>query len=167
MAGVAIIAGALAVAAGHAPAANGAPVLRDFTWHPLLGAPRRSALGVRGPRTGRTVALLQIGLPGATPRQLTVFRVDCAADRVDAIDAFAVDPALTRATAAVPALGVQPQADALAAGRSLSLADLAEAPAGALVRMACDDAGITTLRTAPLSALNDDATYIDDEQDRK
>ena len=126
MAGVAIIAGALAVAAGHAPAANGAPVLRDFTWHPLLGVPRKSALGIRGPRTGRTVALLQIGLPGATPRQLTVFRVDCAADRVDAIDAFAVDAALARATAAVPALGVRPQADALAAGRSLSLADLAE-----------------------------------------
>jgi hypothetical protein len=37
----------------------------------------------------------------------------------------------------------------------------------AVVRMACHDAGSTTLRTAPLSTLNGDATYIDDEQDRK
>lgn len=168
MSTVAIIAGALAAVAGPVPVVGDAPALRDFVWHPILPAPHRSALGTYGPPDDRTIGLLMIGMPGATPRLLTVFRFDCAADRVLAIKAFAIDPTLTHATAVASAFTVQSQAEMLAAGQSLSIAKMAEdTPAGAVAKLACDDTQMNTLRTAPLSKLNDDATYIDDEQDRK
>ncbi|WP_153002655.1 hypothetical protein [Sphingomonas endophytica] len=164
---VAIIAGALSIVAGPAPVAAGVPALRDFTWHPLLPAPDGSALGTHGPRAARTVALLQMGIPGDAPRHLTVFQVDCVADRVTSIRGYAVDSTLTRITGDAAPYGMEPQAAALAKGRPMSLAMVAEAPAGALAQLACDDTRMNTVPTAPLSAMIGGASHIDDEQDRK